>query len=442
MSTSAIPKGWREDPLGDVATIRRGISYKAEMLAPEREGLPYVNMKSFLKGGGFNSLGTKNYSGSYTNEDLIAHNDLLIANTDVTAGDIVGVPALLPDELSAVSTLCSHHVTRIGLSKALWAPFIFYLLCLPEYRSRMLAIARGTTVLMLDMQAIKKIPIRAPIEITEQRRIVEILDALDEAIRKTELVIAKLQQMKQGLRHDLLTRGIGENGELRNPERNPDQFKDSPLGRIPRGWNALKLGDLTTLAYRYPGYYGIEYVSAGILEIRGESIMADGNLLPELDSYRRVSLSTATRFPKVRLGKDDFVMTVRGTIGKFAQVPEWAKGSVITANLIRLSFSKEIAYPDWVRHFLHSNQFQFRLDLACSATTIKTIQAPALLSIPVTLPPVNEQRQIVRILNDQDLRISQESAELDKFRSLKIGLMDDLLTGSVRVHVDSEATAA
>ncbi len=74
----------------------------------------------------------------------------------------------------------------------------------------------------------------------EQRRIAEILDTLDEAIRKTEQVIAKLQQMKQGLLHDLLTRGIDDNGELRDPERHPEQFKDSPLGRIPRGGGPVR----------------------------------------------------------------------------------------------------------------------------------------------------------------------------------------------------------
>ena len=79
----------------------------------------------------------------------------------------------------------------------------------------------------------------------EQRRIAEILDTLDEAIRKTEQVIAKLQQMKQGLLHDILTRGIDDNGELRDPDRHPEQFKDSPLGRIPRGWEVRPLKDLS-----------------------------------------------------------------------------------------------------------------------------------------------------------------------------------------------------
>ena len=44
---------------------------------------------------------------------------------------------------------------------------------------------------------------------------------LDEAIRKAEEIIAKLQQMRQGLLHDLLTRGIDDEGELRDPEQCP-----------------------------------------------------------------------------------------------------------------------------------------------------------------------------------------------------------------------------
>lgn len=48
--------------------------------------------------------------------------------------------------------------------------------------------------------------------------------------------------MKQGLLHDLLTRGIDENGQLRDPIRHPDLFKDSPLGRIPKEWVVVALG--------------------------------------------------------------------------------------------------------------------------------------------------------------------------------------------------------
>jgi type I restriction enzyme S subunit len=70
-----------------------------------------------------------------------------------------------------------------------------------------------------------------PIE--EQRRIADIHDAADDAIRQTERLITKLRQVKTGLLHDLLTRGIDEQERLRDPVAHPEQFKDSPVGRIP-----------------------------------------------------------------------------------------------------------------------------------------------------------------------------------------------------------------
>lgn len=87
--------------------------------------------------------------------------------------------------------------------------------------------------------------LRAPLRIPplhEQRRIAEILDTLDETIQKTEQVIAKLQLMKQGLLHDLLTLGLDDNGELRDPERHSEQFKESHLGLVPKDWSVKPLG--------------------------------------------------------------------------------------------------------------------------------------------------------------------------------------------------------
>ena len=68
------------------------------------------------------------------------------------------------------------------------------------------------------------------------------------SLAKTEQLIEKLKLMKQGLLHDLLTRGIDDNGELRDPERHAEQFKDSPLGTIPAAWTVDVLGALTDIA--------------------------------------------------------------------------------------------------------------------------------------------------------------------------------------------------
>ena len=69
--------------------------------------------------------------------------------------------------------------------------------------------------------------------------IAAVLDTLDTAIHETEAIIAKLKAVKQGLLHDLLTRGIDANGELRPPQAEaPHLYKESPLGWIPKEWDA------------------------------------------------------------------------------------------------------------------------------------------------------------------------------------------------------------
>jgi hypothetical protein len=84
--------------------------------------------------------------------------------------------------------------------------------------------------------------VRVPSEMPEQFRIAEILDTLDAAIREAEAVVAKLKKVKAGLLHDLLTRGLDEHGQLRDPARHPEQFQGSPLGYIPKSWDIAPLG--------------------------------------------------------------------------------------------------------------------------------------------------------------------------------------------------------
>ncbi len=80
---------------------------------------------------------------------------------------------------------------------------------------------------------------------SEKIAISKLLGNLETAIRKTEAIIEKLKQIKRGLLHDLLTRGIDANGELRPPpELAPQLYKESPLGLIPKDWEVAAISDL------------------------------------------------------------------------------------------------------------------------------------------------------------------------------------------------------
>src|SRR5690606_32360514 len=123
-----------------------------------------------------------------------------------------------------------------------------------------------------------------PESLPEQRAIAAILDAMDEAIRRTEALVAKLEKVKAALLHDLLTRGLDEHGQLRDPLRHPEQFKDSELGRIPREWEVKGIDDLAAhvgSGITPPGGSEV-YTSSGVLSIRSQNVTFEGLKLADV----------------------------------------------------------------------------------------------------------------------------------------------------------------
>ncbi len=134
----------------------------------------------------------------------------------------------------------------------------------------LLRLASGSTFPEINQRNFEAIIVPRPSK-TEQRRIAEILDTIDEAIQKTESLISKLKAMKQGLLHDLLTRGLDKNGKLRDPKTHPEQFKDSLLGRIPKEWETARLrGEVDILhGYAFEGKYFSERPPGEVLLVPG-----------------------------------------------------------------------------------------------------------------------------------------------------------------------------
>ena len=256
----------------------------------------------------------------------------------------------------------------------------------------------------------------------EQRRIAEILSTVDQAIQRVDEAIARTERLKRGLMQRLLTRGIGH-----------EEFRDTEIGRIPKGWEVIRLGEMATEIYRYPTYFNIEYEDGRVPEVRGELIEENGELQEDLSKYRFISKKTSQEFPRTILRAGDFVLSVRGTIGKIAIVPQFLEGANITANLMRVSLDRRKCYPPFFKQVFLSDFFKKMLGNVSSQTTIKTIQAPILKSIKVPLPHFEEQQKIAEILSTVDKKLELERKRKEKLESIKRGLMNDLLTGKVRV---------
>lgn len=212
---------------------------------------------------------------------------------------------------------------------------------------------------------------------------------------------------------------------------NEDDYKQTPIGKIPKDWEVKKLGEILVECYRYPTYYNIDYVEKGVPEIRGELLMDNGQIETNPNKFRYIPEETAKKFPRVRVIEGDIIFSVRGTMGKIGYVPKNLEGAVITANLMRLSPNRNLVHPKYLMHYIFSQKFKHLLHAFSAFTTIRTIQAPVLKSIPVPLPPLPEQKAIAKVLSTVDEAIQKVDEAIAKTEKLKKGLMQKLLTKGI-----------
>jgi type I restriction enzyme S subunit len=269
-------------------------------------------------------------------------------------------------------------------------------------------------------------PLRLPPK-AEQTEIARIAGALDATIRQTEAIIEKLKQVKQGLLHDLLTRGIDANGELRPPQgQAPHLYKDSPLGCTPVGWSDLALDELVAAPICYGIVQVFEFVPDGV------PVLAIKDLLGDFaNGVHRTAKSIDAGYSRSRVQPDDVLVSIKGTIGRIGIVPSSYVGN-ISRDIARLRPCSMIR-PDFFVQLLRSPIGQRILALAQVGTTRAELSIAPLRKLRFAVPTVDEQEQVEAVLRAHDARIDAENRTLLKLKHQKAGLMDDLLTGRVRV---------
>jgi len=283
---------------------------------------------------------------------------------------------------------------------------------------------RETTQKNLNAEIVKRLRIPLP-SARERRRIGTVLSTVDDAIEKTGEIIAKTQQLKKGLMQQLLTRGIGHT-----------KFKQTETGEVPEEWEVLRLDDIL-LDVRYG-----TSVRANI-EGRGFPVLGIPNILTgEIDesNLRHVELPESQR-KTLALGDGD-ILVVRTNAN-----PEYVGRSALFAKrnglwlfasyLIRLRFETARVVPSYLAKLLQTEGVRKRfLQIARTSAGNYNINTQGIRSITVSLPPIEEQKQIVSGLSFVDNRMRNERQRKKELGDLKKGLMQALLTGKVRVTVD------
>lgn len=247
--------------------------------------------------------------------------------------------------------------------------------------------AVGSNYPAVSESDIGKFRLRLP-SLIEQRRIAEILDAADDQIQTLSDQLQKLGLIKKGLLTDLMTKGT----------------RDSIAH-----WEFRTCGEALTLASGQP--YAHADPGNGSVPIYGSSGLA---------GYGRLALSAGPTLVIGRVGEGGV-----GSVRYVAQ-PAWISDNALWAKWIHESWS-----PDFVALYLSWSDLRRHR----SQTGQPLITQSVINPLPLPRPPLDEQKKIVTVVHAWSRQESAIRAELDKIRLLKQGLMDDLLTGRVRVPI-------
>lgn len=311
---------------------------------------------------------------------------------------------------------------------------LFYFYVIRKIASEFSRLAFGSTFDEISRRDFVRVVVPQP-PLPEQRRIAAILDLADEAIEKTEALISKLKQTKRGLMHDLLARGIDERGNLRDPEANPEQFKDSPLGRIPGEWEIVSVGQTGAIfAGGTPSRDVPQYWDGEVDWITPTDMTGNQSMFIE-GGREKITLVGLENSAAIRLPAGTVLVTSRATLGVAAIASTSLATNQGFKNLVpNSSYSSKYLYyalttlgPEMVRR--------------ASGSTFLEISRSQFAAMQVAAPPLDEQRHIAENLDAHDERIRAEEAYVEKLRLQKRGLTEDLLTGRVRVGGGKETPA-
>jgi type I restriction enzyme S subunit len=329
---------------------------------------------------------------------------------DIVFGRKGGVDRSAMVEESQAGCFLGSDGIRIRPSKACHAPFVAYQLQRKEIQTWLLQNATGTTMASMNQEILRRIALPFP-PLPEQRAIAGALSDVDALIEALDRLIAKKRDLKQAAMQQLLT------GQTRLPgfhgEWAVKRLGDCLLSRPDYGINAAAV----PFSDKLPGY------------IRITDISEHGRFCP--DPPVSVKAASADQF---YLHAGDVVFARTGaSVGK-SYLYDLLDGRLVFAGfLIRVRPNPEVLVPAFLAAFAATRAYWNWVRLMSMRSGQPGINGDEYAQLPLSLPSVSEQTAIAEVLSDMDAELAALEQRRDKTRALKQGMMQELLTGRIRL---------
>lgn len=298
---------------------------------------------------------------------------------------------------------------------------------MPVVRQQIQKVATGLKVFGVSKNTLKNVQIPVP-KPEEQKQIAAALSDVDGLIESLSQLIAKKRDMKTAAMQQLLT------GKKRLPGFKTSGMQSTDVGETPDDWETLPLhsvcikdglirgpfgGSLKKDSFSRSGYK--VYTQQNAI-YRDEEL---GNYFVPEEKYRELS--------RFSIQEDDFIVSCSGTIGRLHRISSSAAEGIINQALLIIRINQKIS-KRYFEIIFRSNDFQSMIIDSTQGGAMQNLVGMSVFrETPIILPSLQEQNAIVSILSDMDTEIDTLEQRLAKARSLKTGMMQELLTGRTRL---------
>ncbi|MNQ62287.1 EcoKI restriction-modification system protein HsdS [compost metagenome] len=291
------------------------------------------------------------------------------------------------------------------------------------------SVFQGAGVPNLNVKVVRDFLLAFP-PLPEQQKIAKILSTVDDKIEVVDQQIIETQALKKGLMQRLLTKGIGHT-----------EFKDSNLGMIPKSWEVVPIYELRNKNDRYGftgGPFGSDlksehYTEIGVKIIQLQNI-GEGKFIDKGIAF--TSEKKADELHSCNIYPNEIILAKMAPVARCCKVPSTDERYVMCSDGIRLSVDANKYDNEFVFQALNSKYFRDEAESKSTGTTRARIGLKELKLIPILIPKdIQEQKEVAIVLRTVDEKLEILLEKKIHFKELKQGLMQQLLTGKIRVKV-------
>lgn len=403
-----IPDDWSVITLGNYAQIFRGGSPRPiqAFLTTSDQGVNWIKIGDVSEEDKFiKSTEEKIVPEGVSRSRMVFRGDLILSNSMS-----YGRPYIMNIEG------CIHDGWLViqKYDRVFDRDYLYYALSSGLTMKQYVAMAAGSSVQNLNKEKVSKVVLPCP-RISEQKSIAEVLSDIDTLIIDLKKLIRKKKDIRQGTMQMLVT------GKKR-------------LDGFSGDWVKINLAKNSRLKARI-GWQGLttaEYLDEGYSYLITGTDFKDGRI--DWNGCHYVNYVRYVQDPNIQVSNGDLLLTKDGTIGKVAYISDLNKPATLNSGVFVVKPITDAYTAHFMFYVLESSVFKEFLQQLSAGSTINHLYQKDLVKFDLYVPPTTEEQEaITGILFDMDLDIYKLEEKLSKYQKIKQGMMDELLTGKVRL---------